>query len=222
MDSSSIVWAYKIILFPSEIQESHWLMFLLLGIESCFFEDMAAVSIPILHYGPLLVLSLLLAATPLASLTGSRAVPLLATLFLPSYNMKLIINTLVTIIAQYPQNTSYVVWYRDGNLRYCNQPHFYLFLYQPLLLLYSFGFLTHFCFYSYSLRRMSHLRLLKWINKFAPVYGTMLLVQGIFLVILTATLTTSPEMNILILSLPMNFFFFFISVKNVYKLTNYC
>ena len=76
-------------------------MFLLLGIESCFFEDMAAVSIPILHHGPLLVLSLLLAATPLTSLTGSRAVPLLATLFLLSYNMKLIINTSVTIIAQY-------------------------------------------------------------------------------------------------------------------------
>ena len=69
------------------------------------------------------------------------------------------------------------------------------------------------------LRRVSHLRPLNWINKFAPVYGTMLLVQGIFLVILTATLTTSPELNniILVLSLPMNFLFFFILVKNVYR-----
>jgi hypothetical protein len=32
--------------------------------------------------------------------------------------------TSVAIIAQYPQNTSYAVWYLDGNLRYCQHPLF--------------------------------------------------------------------------------------------------
>ena len=66
----------------------------------------------------------------LTNLIGSRAVPLLATLFLLSY-MKLlrtVINaTSVAVITQYPQNTSYAVWYLNGNLRYCQRPHIYLF-----------------------------------------------------------------------------------------------
>ena len=85
------------------------------------------------------------------------------------------------------------------------------------------------------LRRVSHLRPLKWINKLAPIFdayfsplkdnhrywfGTMLLVRGILLVILTSTLTTSPELNILILSVTMNFLVILVSIKNVYKRIN--
>ena len=67
----------------------------------------------------------------LTNLIGSRAVPLLATLFLLSY-MKLLRTvidaSLVAVIVRYPENTSYAVWYLDGNLRYCQHPHICLFI----------------------------------------------------------------------------------------------
>ena len=76
--------AYKILLFPSDIEENHLFTFLQVFIAwlnldfTCFFgcllEDLATVSIPILHLGHSWPrLSLLLAATPLASLTSSVA-----------------------------------------------------------------------------------------------------------------------------------------------------
>ena len=82
--------------------------------------------------GPLLVSSLLLAATPLASLTS-----LVADLFLfshtfpfvlheaPSYDNRCYLSSSNNAISQ---NTSYVVWYLNGNLRYCQHPHIYLFM----------------------------------------------------------------------------------------------
>ena len=85
------------------------------------------------------------------------------------------------------------------------------------------------------LRRISHLKLLKWINKLAPVYdaylaplnnkhqywfGAMLLIRGILLIILIVTSTINPEVNVFILSVTVGSLFFFTSVKNVYKRMN--
>ena len=85
------------------------------------------------------------------------------------------------------------------------------------------------------LRRVSHLRPLKWINKLAPVYdayfsplkdkylywfGAMLLVRGILLVLLTVTSVDNPELNVFALFLFMAFLLYFISIKNVYKQIN--
>ena len=249
---ANIVWAYKIILFPSEIQENHWLVFLQVfiawlnldfGIESCFCVGLdaywkawlqflfpfyiwaiAGVIIVACHY-----------SSRLTNLIGNRAVPLLATLFLLSY-MKLLCTiidaTSVAVIAQYPQNTSYVVWYLDGNLRYCQHPHIYLFIAAMVTLVFLWLPYTLLLLFIQPLRRVSYLRPLKWINKLAPVYdayfshlkdkhqywfGTMLLVRGILLVIMTVTSAANPELNVFILFLSIAFFFFFIAVKNVYK-----
>ena len=82
---ANIVWAYKIVLLPIEMQENNWLFFLQIfvawlnldfGIESCFLNLLDWMFIGRHGYsfyshstsGSLLVLSLLLAATPLASL----------------------------------------------------------------------------------------------------------------------------------------------------------
>ena len=138
--------AYKIILFPFEIQEDHWFVLLQVfvawlnldfGIESCFFVGLDAYWKTWLQFlfpfyiwaiaGVIIVACRY--SSRLTNLIGSRAVPLLATLFLLSY-MKLLCTiidaTSVAVIAQYPQNTSYVEWYLDGNLRYCQHPHIYL------------------------------------------------------------------------------------------------
>ena len=251
---ANIIWAYKIILFPSVTQESHWLAFLQVfvawlnldfGIETCFFVGLdaywktwlqflfplyiwaiAGVVIVICHY-----------SSRLTNLIGSRAVPLLATLFLLSY-MKLLRTvidaTSVSVIAQYPQNTSYAVWYLDGNLHYCHHPHIYLFLAAIATLVFLWLPYTLLLLFIQPLRRMSHLKPLNWIDKLAPVYdayfsplkdkhlywfGAMLLVRGILLVLLTVTSVAIPETNVFVLFLFTVFLLFFISVKYVYKRT---
>ena len=252
---ANIVWAYKIILFSSEIQENHRLVFLQVfiawlnldfGIESCFFVGLdaywktwlqflfpfyiwaiAGVIIVACHY-----------SSRLTNLIGSRAVPLLTTLFLLSY-MKLLRTvidaTSVAVIAQYPQNTSYAVWYLDGNLRYCQHPHIYLFIAAIATLVFLWLPYTLLLLFIQPLRRVSHLRPLKWINKLAPVFdayfsplkdkhhywfGTMLLVRGILLILLTVTSVANPELNVFALFLFMAFLLFYMSVKYVYKRMN--
>ena len=252
---ANIVWAYKIILFPPEIQENHWLIFLQVfiawlnldfGIESCFFVGLDAYWKTWLQFlFPFYIWAIAGVITVacrysscLTNLIGSRVVSLLATLFLLSY-MKLlgtiIDATSVAVIARYPQNTSYAVWYLDGNLRYCQHPHIYLFIAAVATLVFLWLPYTLLLLFIQPLRRVSHLRPLKWINRLAPVYdayfsplkdkhqywfGTMLLVRGVLLIILTITSGANPELNVLILLLLIAFLRFFISVQNVYKQMN--
>ena len=78
---------------------------------------------------------------------------------------------------------------------------------------------------------MSHLRLLKWIDKFAPVYdayfsplkdkhrywfGTTLLVRGILLTVNSESVA-NPELKVFVLFLFIAFLCFFMSIKYVYK-----
>ena len=249
---ANIVWTYKIILFPSEIQANHWFVFLQVfvawlnldfGIESYFFVGLDAYWKTWLQFlfpfyiwaiaGVIIVACRY--SSRLTNLIGSRAVPLLATLFLLSYMkfLRTIIDaTSIAVIAHYPQNTSYVVWYLDGNLRYCQHPHIYLFLAAMATLVFLWLPYTLLLLFIQPLRRVSHLRPLKWINKLAPVYdayfsplkdkhqywfGTMLFVRGILLIVLTVTSASNPELNVFILFLSIAFLFFFISVKHVYK-----
>ena len=249
---ANIVWAYKIILFPADIGTNYLFIFLQVfiawlnldfGIETCFFVGLdaywkswlqflfpfyiwaiAGVIIIACHY-----------SSRLTNLIGSRAVPLLVTLFLLSY-MKLLRTvidaTSVAVIAQYPQNTSYAVWYLDGNLRYCQRPHVYLFVAAIATLVFLWLPYTLLLLFIQPLRRVSNLRPLKWINKLAPVYdayfsplkykhqywfGIMLLVRGILLILLTVTSVENPELNVFALFLFIALLFYLISIKNVYN-----
>ena len=251
---ANIIWAYKIILFPSVTHENHLLAFfqvfvawlnLDFGIESCFFVGLnaywktwlqflfplyiwaiAGVIIVVCHY-----------SFRLTNLIGSRAVPLLATLFLLSYMKLLRIVTdaiSVSVITKYPQNTSYAVWYLDGNLHYCQHPHIYLFIVAVATLIFLWLPYTLLLLFIQPLRRVSHLTPLKWIDKLSPFYdayfsplkgkhqywfGAMLLVRGILLVLLTVTSVAIPETTVFVLLLFTAFLLFFMSVKYVYKRT---
>jgi hypothetical protein len=213
------------------------------GIETCFFVGLNAYWKTWLQFlfpfyiwaiaGVIIVACRY--SSRLTNLIGSRAVPLLATLFLLSY-MKLLRTvidaTSVAVIAQYPQNTSYAVWYLDGNLCYCQHPHVYLFIAAVATLVFLWLPYTLVLLFIQPLRRVSHLRPLKWINKLAPVYdayfsplkdkhrywfGLILFVRGIFLILLTVTSVANPELNVFILFLFVIFLLFFMSVKYVYK-----
>ena len=108
-------------------------------------------------------------------LLGALNVPTVITWrFILSY-MKLLRTvidnaTSVAVLAQYPQNTFYAVWYLDGNLHYCKHPHIYLFIAAIATLVFLWLPYTILLLFTQPLRRVSHLRPLKWINKLAPVY----------------------------------------------------
>ena len=251
---ANIVWAYKIILFPADIGENYLFTFLQVfiawlnldfGIESCFFVGLDAYwktwlqfLFPFYIWG---IAGVIIVACRYSSrltiVIGSRAVPLLATLFLLSY-MKLLRTvidaTSVAVIARYPQNTSYAVWYLDGNLRYCQHPHIYLFVTAIATFIFLWLPYTLVLLFIQPLRRVSHLRPLKWINKLAPVYdayfsplkdkhrywfGAMLLIRGVLLVLLTVTSVDNPELNVFALFLFIALFSF-ILIENVYKRIN--
>ena len=252
---ANIVWAYKMILFPADTGENYLFIFLQVfiawvnldfGIETCFFVGLDAYWKTWLQFlfpfyiwaiaGVIIVACRY--SSRLTNLISGRAVPLLATLFLLSY-MKLLRTvidaTSVAVIAQYPQNTSFAVWYLNGNLRYCQHPHIYLFVAAIATLVFLWLPYTLLLLFIQPLRRVSHLRPLKCINKLAPVYdayfsplkdkhqywfGAMLLIRGILLVLLTITSVDNPELNVFALFLFIAFLLSFVSIKNVYKRTN--
>ena len=250
---ANTVWAYKLILFPSEIQKncSHFLQVFIawlnldFGIESCFFFGLDAYWKTWLQFlfpfyiwaiaGVIIVACR--HSSRLTILIGCRAVPLLATLFLLSYMkfLRTITDAIfVAVITEYPQNTYYAVWYLDGNLRYCHHPHIYLFIAAIATLVFLWLPYTLLLLFIQPLRRISHLRPLKWINKLAPVFdayffplkdkhqywfGTMLLVRAILMILLTIISAANPKLNMFMLFITIAILFFFLSVKNVYKQT---
>ena len=248
---ANIVWVYNVVFTSAKARDPRlfflqvfvaWLN-LDFGIEACFFTGLNAYWKTWLQFlfpfyiwviaGVIIVACRY--SSRLTNLIGSRAVPLLATLFLLSY-MKLLRTITdaasVAVITQYPQNTSYMVWYLDGNLRYCQHPHIYLFIAAIATLIFLWFPYTLLLLFIQPLRRVSHLRLLKWINRFTPVYdayfsplknkhqywfGTMLLIRGILLVIMIVTAAANPKFTVFILSVIIIVLVIIMSVKNVYK-----
>ena len=114
----------------------------------------------------------------LTNLIGNRVVPLLATLFHLAYT-KLICTS--TTIFNFGVLTVYTgvkpkkltVWYLDGNLRYYQHPHSYLFIMAIATMILCLT-VTFFLLLVQCLRKVSHLRLLRWINRLTPFYDAYL------------------------------------------------
>ena len=171
----------------------------------------------------------------LTNLIGDRAVPLLATLFLLSYTKLIRTATAIfefEVLTHYPNQTSKsIVWYLDGSLQYCKHPHIYLFLAGLASLIFCLT-VTLFLLLIQCWRRLSHLRLLRWINKFTPFYdayfaplkdkhhywfGTLLLARITHLIFFTVTSSTSPLIGLLLLQFSLALLFFCLSIQTVYK-----
>ena len=246
---ANILWTYKDILFSSKQEKiiSVFHVFIAwvnldFGIETCFIVGLTAFWKTWLQFlFPLyiwLIAGVIIIVcryySCLTNLIGDTAVPLLATLFLLSYTK--LLRTVMTVLEYggltvYPNESKMFVWYIDGNLSYCHHPHIYLFIVAIVTLIFCLSF-TLFLLLIQCWRRISHLRLLRWINKFTPFYdayfaplkdkhhywfGTLLLIRITLLISFTATSSISPFVSLLILLFTLVMFLFYTSIIPVYK-----
>ena len=199
------------------------------GIETCFVNGLTALWKAVLQFlFPLyicLITALIIIAarysSRLTDLLGNRAVPLLATLFLLSYSK--LLNNIVSpldfsIVSEYSNVSVYpvrsIVWSVDGNYDYFGWPHILLFLVGLVMLVFLWLVCTLPLFLMQWLRRLSHLKLLKWITKFHPFYdayfaplkpkhhylfGLLLLIRGILQVMFSSTFAIPQYINLLLL-----------------------
>ena len=246
---ANILWTYKDILSPSGEKMMipvfqtfiAWLN-LDFGIEICLVVGLTAFWKTWLQFLFPLYIWLIAGVTIIACryssrltyLIGDRAVPLLATLFLLSYTK--LLRTVMTVLEYgclivYPNKSKIFVWYLDGNLPYCKHPHVYLFVVAVTILFFCLSF-TLFLLLIQCWKKIPHLRLLKWINKFTPFYdayfaplkdkyhywfGTLLLVRIALLLAFTATSPTSSYVSLLFLQFTLVMLLWFASIKPVYK-----
>lgn len=138
----------------------------------CLLEDMASVSFPTLWFIAGVIIITCHYSSRLTNLIGDRVVPLLATLFLLSYTK--LLHTAMTalefgVLRVYSDKHEMLVWYLDGNLAYYHHPHIYLFIVAVIALTLYLLF-TFFLFFIQCWRKISHLRLLRWVNRFTPFY----------------------------------------------------
>ena len=130
------------------------------------------------------------------------------------------------------RNYTLTVWSLDGNYMYCHYPHVLLFIAALLVFLTIWLPYTLVLFSVQWLRKVSHLKLLKWVPKFNLIYdahlaplkdklhywfGVLLIVQGVLLVILTLTYTAYPKINYIMLLITASLLIFYSNYHRVYK-----
>ena len=146
------------------------------GIESCFVQGLNAFWSSWLQFVfPLYIWSIAVVIILMCRhSTRFLVIELfLCWLFLMSY-LKLL-RTVVdicsyTTLTVYPSESKIVIWYLDGNLLYGRNPHIFLLLVAIAILILVYMPYTVVMFFIQWLRRFSHLRVLKWIPKFNPVF----------------------------------------------------
>ena len=245
---ANIVWANQSVLFPPQTQTSSMLQFLKvfiawlnldLGIETCFIQGLDGywktwLQFVFPAYTWLMVGTIILVShysTTATKIFGNNSVSVLATLFLLSYAklLRTILIILEFTLLQSP-NSSTLVWSFDGNIPYLGIKHSFLFVVAIAILLvfwlpYTFVLLLIKC-----LRRHSHHRLLRWVNRLKPLFdsylgplkvkhhywiGLGLLARLVLLLISAVTLTTVPYLATVLITLTA--FTFGMFVLDLYK-----
>ena len=253
---ANIVWTYQRILFSHQVEPKF--MFTALrtllawtnldfGLHTCFVNGLTALHKTWPQYFFILYIwSIAMAiiyatnrSIKLTNFLGDRSIPILVTLFLLSYTklLQIIIASLgYTQIKEFGANGSrnhiLTVWSLDGNYAYCHYPHVLLFAAAVLVFLAVWLPYTLVLFSIQWLRKISHLRLLKWIPKFNPVFdaqlaplkdkhhywfGVLLVVRGILLIIFTLTYTVYPNINYIVLLITVSLLLFYSNYYQVYR-----
>ena len=159
-------------------------------------------------------------STKMTYLFGNRAVSVLATIFLLSSTnlFKNILDsltpTLLTQVGPNMVNDTQWVWSLDGNIGYFHGLHILVFLAAAFFFIFLWLPYTLLLLLMQWIRRISHLRLLRWVPRltpfhdayFAPLknkhhywFGVLLVTRCILLVIHMATYTFSPRVNYVLL-----------------------
>ena len=231
---ANIIWANQSVLFPPQEQTSPLLQFLKVfiawlnldfGIETCFIQGLdgywktwlqfvfpayiwliAGLIILVSHY-----------SVRATRIIGNNSVPVLATLFLLSYAklLRIILVSLeYTILEEYPYYQRIIKWSFDGRLLYFGLEHSILFVIAIAVLLVLWLPYTLTLLFIQPLRRYSHHRPLRWVNRLTPLFdsyvgplkdkhhywiGLGLLTRLILFLTSALTLTTIPFISVAVL-----------------------
>ena len=256
---ANVVWIYQSIFISQARRVNGVLIFLKafiawinldFGIETCFVRGLTAFWKTWLQFVfpfyiwtiALLIIMATKRSSKLTTLLGSRAVPVLNTLFLLSYAKLLRVvasamefSTLQEFspLSTRPDNRT-IVWSADGNLSYFGFPHILLFVAGLATLLFLWLPYTLLLLLLQWLRRLSHVKILQWVTRFHPVYdayfaplkhkhqywfGVLLLVRGILLVTFASTFGISNSINLLILLILGIVLLFYMTLVQPYKNT---
>ena len=190
-----------------------------LGVQICFFTNMTAYTkacfqflFPIyiwLLVGVMIVSSQY--SSTISKLTGSNAVPVLATLFLLSYAklLRAIIEAASPIVLT---DKNSLVWLMDGNVAFLKGAHIFLFLFALVAMVLYIVPLTLLALLAPCLQARSRQRLLRWVNKLKPLLdayqgpykdgfrywtGLMLVVRIILFTVFASNVVYDMRMNLL-------------------------
>ena len=249
---ANIMWTYQTLLFPAKQPNFLKVMKVFLawlnldfGIQTCFVDGLNAFWKTWLQYAfpvYIWVIAVIIIigakySTTLTKFVGNRAVPMLATLLLLSYTK--LLRTIISSVAFTPikiiseiENSTLMVWSLDGQYDYCHVPHVFLFIVAVFALLFLWVPYTLLLLLVKWLRKISHLKVFKWIPKLNPIFdayfaplkdkhqywfGVLLLVRGMLLTIFTSTYTILPNVNLLILLMISALLLCYANYKRVYK-----
>ena len=249
---ANIVWAYQDLLFTQQVKINKFFSFLKsfvawlnldFGIQTCFVNGLNTCWKTWLQYiFPLYIWSIvaliIIAARRSTTITnwfGSKAVPVLATLFLISYTklLRTIITSLdLARLTNYPSNSSLYVWSLDGRLDYGQFPHIILLLMAIACLLILCLPYTMLPFLMQWLRRIPNFRISKWITRYKPItdayfaplkdkhhywFGVLLLSRGILLLISSLTANINPAISLFLLHGVATLLLCYTNYMQVYK-----
>ena len=200
-----------------------------LGIEVCFFNGLDAYGRVWLQFlfpayiwilvGVMIVTSRY--STRIAKLTGSNAVPVLATLFLLSYTklLRTVIDSVSFTTITDAGGDTYTVWLIDGNIRFLEVPHIFLFLVALItVVIYILPF-TSLALLAPYLQAKSGFRVLRcWVNKMKPLLdayqgpykdrfrfwtGFLLVVRVVHFITFASNVLGDPRVNLLAISISL-------------------
>ena len=156
-------------------------------------------------------------STRATKIIGNNSVAVLATLFLLAYAklLRIIIDILgYTVVEEYPQYQKHIRWSFDGRLQYFGPEHIILFVVAIVVLMVLWLPYTFVMLFIQCLRKYSHHRLLRWVNRLSPLFdsylGTLkdkhhywiglgLLARLVLLLTSALTLTTVPFISAAVL-----------------------
>ena len=194
-----------------------------LGIEVCFFNGLDAYGRVWLQFlfpayvwilvGVMIVTSRY--STRIAKLTGSNAVPVLATLFLLSYTklLRTVIDSVSFTTITDAGGDAYTLWLIDGNIRFLDVPHIFLFLVALIAVVVYILPFTSLALLAPYLQAKSNYRVLRcWVNKMKPLLdayqgpykdkfrfwtGFLLVVRVILFITFASNVLGDPRVNLL-------------------------